>query len=233
MNNYTISFKEMINYIWKKKIFLIIWILAINSVFIIYLTIQPKSEFKAEVKYRFPQSEISTDSMSEVLDFLQRGKTFSLNFQWLSEAVNNDLLNNQFIFKNNNNQKVSISLISKSPDNLEDDILNFVNKIDSLFIEDKLSELLAKKNNISDQIEKLDSGKNTFENTVITKKLNEILGKLIVKEYLLKNLTTEMELNVQVKDISISKNLLFFVSLIFSIWSGLMIVIILYFIKQK
>lgn len=232
MNDTTIHMKEILNYIWKKKIFLIIWIIAINSVFIIYLTIQPNSEFRAEVKYCFPQSEISTDGMSDVLDFFQRVETFKSNFQWLQKTIKNNSLKNQFIVKSKGDTfNMSISLSRTNSNNLEKDILNFANKIDSLFIEEKLSGILTKKKDTLNQIKNLNSGKLTFENTVITKKLNEILEKLVIEEYSIKNLAKEPIEKVIIENKTVSKNILFFGSLIFSIWSGLMIVIIKYFFR--
>ncbi len=230
MNNTTISLKEMINYIWEKKIFLIIWIIIISSVFG-FFTFKTKPQFNAKINYSFPKSEIPADSMSDVLDFLQRGKTFTANFQWLKKAIEKNLVNIQFKISNNNNRNVSISLISENPDNLEKDILNFINKIDSLFIEEKLSDLLVKRNEILDQIENLNIGENSFEKKVIIKKLNEMLEKLIIEEYSLKNLTKESVEKVIIEDKTVSKNLLIIGSIVFSIWSGLMIVIIKYFFR--
>ena len=91
--------------------------------------------------------------------------------------------------------------------------------------------MVAKRKDVNLQMKQLDADEISFEKKVIKNRLNEILEKLIIEEYSLKNQSKELDMTIENK--TISKSLLISFSVLFSIWSGLMIVIISYFIKQK
>jgi len=231
MNRTATDLREILIYIGQQKIFLFIWVLIISSIFIGF-SFKIEQQFKASVNYKFPKAEITTDSMRELLDFLQRKQTFHLNFKWLNKKIKEDSLYSRLILKKNENS-VNISLSSVNPENLEKDLLGFVSAIEEMFIEEKSSNLLLRKNEIYSKIEKIKIHEPQSEREIITKNLNKTLEDIITEEYSINNLHEKQSLKVEFKENKlVSKKLLISGSIIFALWSGLMIIIIKFFIKK-
>ena len=245
MNRSTISLKEMMNYIWKKKLFLIIWIIAINSIFIFYIKIQPKSEFKAKVKYEFPQPEFYIDSDKELINYYKRRKLFNEDALLLENDAAKQIIDEyNLMIKKGNGLILQFSIVGNDSTDFRDKLQRIEILIDSLYISSKIQKYNEDINMIYAKILEIEVLKETVKNnleqkrkfdeySIIGRNLNSYYEHQITKKYSYENLPVRKFKEIEIDNLSTKRKLLVVGSIIFSIWSGLMIVIIRYFIKNN
>jgi cell division protein FtsL len=232
VNNQTISLKGMGKCIRRNIVFLTIWIFVIFIIFSIS-SLKVEAEHTASYKYRFPKDDITQDPIIQVANTLQSAQIFSQNFRLLKQISSEQDLNNEFTLKKNaRNKNINISLTRKDSLYLKDDITAFVCKIDSIFIKQKLLQIEENILHITKQIEDTELIENEFKRVTIYNNLNRALEQQILREYYYENLPERIIDSIIIKDNSISRIMIYLGVVIFAIWSGLMIIIIKFFLKK-
>ena len=243
MNNTTISLKDMINYIWEKKIFLIIWILVITSLFAIY-SFRIEQSFKANVRYTFPIPERYNESISELINFYEKGNIFHKDVYLLknSDVMKYIIEEYNLVIKKEKGFTLRFSITGSDSTAFRDKLQRIEILIDSLYIATKIQkynedidrtyakilEMKVLKESLKNNLEKR---KEFDQYAVIEKELINYYEFLIVKKYSYEILPDRDYKKIGISKLSINKLILIIVGFIFSIWSGLMIIVIRYFVK--
>lgn len=226
----SLSFDEFLKYFWEKKLFFLLWIFII---LIAYFTFSSKQEnkFKANYKYRFANSTTMHESYEKIYRNFNKTKEFWENSRFLLKCQHPAIKNNDISINfNRGNQVVLLSITAKDSIEIKQKIRDFVTTADSLFSKYKLTQILSEKQKIKLLLSEQENNDNLLEKQTITKNLSITLENLILDEYFFTNLSKNELKEIKIDQIEIINTV---AAIIFTIWSGLMLIIIGYIIKAR
>ena len=208
------------------------------------------TEFVSEVsdffnQYTFPIPERYNESTSELINFYEKGKMFHKDVFLLknSDAVKQIIEEYNLMIKKEKGLILRFSITGSDSTDFRDKLQRIEILIDSLYISSKIQKYNEDIDRIYAKILEIEVLKETEKSNsekrrefdqyaVIEKDLKNYYEYLIVKKYSYEKLPDRDYNKIRISKISISKIILIIGGFIFSIWSGLMIVIIKYFIKK-
>jgi hypothetical protein len=231
---------KIMNYIWKNRVFLIIWFIIITAIFSFLSFRMP--QYKGEMIYEFPeQANYIRDP--EMISTYEKREQFKEDIMLLeSDVAIQFFLGNSLILKTN---YLDVSVYIKGNNSL-----SFKKKmqrtklfIDSLYIYSKIKRNDENLNRINTQILEIANLKEPMKNdlkqkqqyekyAIIEGRMKKYSEYLITKKYSYENLLNNLNNEASIKTSSTNRSILVLVGFIFSVWSGLMIIIIKYFVKS-
>lgn len=234
---------NILKYFWKNRIFLVFWIVIVSSLFVVYSS-RLKPSFEVKVKYALPIPERYDESTFELINFYEKGKLFHKDVFLLmnSDVVKQIIEEYNFRIKKDKSTILKFSMIESDSTGLRDKLQRVVMQIDSIHVSSKIHKYNEDIDRTYAKILEIEAQKNTLKNdstkrkefdqyTIIEKDLENYFEFLIIKKYSYENLPDRDYYIIRIAELSTYKIILTFGGLIFAIWSGLMIIVIRYFVK--
>ena len=228
-------------FIWRNKAFLIIWIIIITAIFSYFFLKRP--QFKAALIYEFPESEDYYIKDPEMISTYGKRKQFKKDLMLLeTDSAEQFFQDNSIIIKKKYLDLI-VSLEGKDSISFRKTLQHTKSFIDSLYIFAKIKGIEEKLAGINTQIREISSLKEALNNdpkqkrqtekyAIIVRSMKNYSDYLVTKEYSYEKLMADINNEIKMNISSTNMLALIIVGFIFSIWTGLMIVLIKYFVQK-
>ena len=232
---------DLMKFIWRNKAFLIIWIIIITAIFSYFSLKRP--QFKAVLIYEFPESEDYYIKDPEMISTYGKREQFKENLMLLETDSAEQFFQDKSIIIEKKYLDLQVSIEGNDSISFRKTLQQTKSFIDSLYVIAEIKGIEEKLASINTQIWEISSLKEALNNdpkqkqqtekyAIIARSMKNYSDYLVTKKYSYEKLMADINNEIEIDISSTNKLALIIGGFIFSIWTGLMIALIKYFVQK-